>query len=1828
MNNSNRLAVFFSCFLYTALMGIPVSGLADDTEIYTDSPSSTGIANILFNLDTSGSMGNRVDENNNGTIDSGERTRIEVLKDAMNTLLDSMPALNVGLMRYHYHGGPILFPVANLNLNACDIEGNCPVVSAGTTSGGTETANLSNDDGDAEEFDATTVVNVNTTLTVGLNPAGTACTSNTFTYSLAQQNDMMEEQTWNPSTHTGGGTLETGSSDMEMPREGGTQQLNAVWFRGVNIPDETATTTITNANIAFIIDAQPNGHDDPVDIDIYAVEPDDINVSNRQLDDNNYRPEQLYTTNNHRITSTKVDWDIAGSDDPDVGEPLVTADITPLIRAIQAHGSWPTSTQNMAFLFEQDSATQFTRTGTREIERGDSGSWPTLNITYQTCSSVSASNVRTGLLFQGVKIPQGVTIDDAKIEFTAAAADTGAPDFLIEIEDVDNAAPFSATPFSTARTYNATNVPWTTVLAVDPLTDWVTDSKYSTPDLKNMVQNIVNRAGWCGGNDMLFHIERTGGDNVKRSAHSFDGDPSKAPVLTVNYSGTRHASAVTGNPDFCSTSTIVRTVSASSDDAEEDTGGAMDLGSSDLELIQESTEQDVGIRFRDIPIAKNANIVSAKITFTVDEVSTGAMTLDFHGEDADDASTFSSGGAGTDDISDTTNRPRTTASVNWSPPDFSVVNAKHAVTGIEGIIQEIVDRPGWTPGNDLAILISGSGTTKRVAKSFDVDNGANAPILEITFQGDLVVTKQSVRERLKDIVDNLQQRSGTPIAGSMIEAARYFRGEEPVYGRQRGQQNSSRDDVTRISHFASYEANGAVVTTPSGCPGEDFNDSDCVTQVISGGTPRYKSPIIAECQTNYLINLTDGGGYFTGNNLNNSLGQNIDEEDLMAAFAAEDENGAPVTLGTCAGPTTLSDGTVYNDDNHNDCVVKLAKFLNDNDQVYTSSQTLQTGTAPVDGLQSVRTYTIGFNLCGTGNVTSQNALGEQVCCAIANHDSGTGICSAPISDPDSITVLKAMADVGDGEYFNANTAEELLAAFTSITSGIVQRQTSFVAPSIAANAFNRLFSRDEVYFGLFEPDKNTRWQGNVKKYAVCETSDPDGVPNNGDECTLGNVLDAAGNDAIVDDPSQADDGLFRTTATSDWTNPASSPDGRTITMGGAGGEITDYTTRTIYTDRDDAGFVANGTSLATDYELNSTNWDDADFDVIRDAVCAVNSTNTGTADGQNCRDRMFYMLGKDIFDEDADPTTDTRWWFHDVLHSSPEIITYGLDDGPDNIIGTADDEFIDKVMVATNDGGLKMINGLTGVEEWSFVPNAVFNIQQALYDNTGTTHTYGMDSTPVLRIIDVNGDGTIDPLHDDDGDGSFEAGEGDKVHVYITQRRGGDDVFALDLTPTAILTNNSTPIVPKLLWSIDGGVVGDFARMGDSWSEPRLARIQAGTTGTGNNEVPIFEDVLIFGGGYDNDNDDFDADGNYNFRTEAGSPNSGNAIYVVDADTGARIFWVSSDATADIVVPDMQYSIPSNVTILDTNGDNITDRVYVGDVGGQVWRLDIADNVDPGGASPAGSSVVGKLANISTPGTDTDTSGTVDPDEIEDERRFFFAPSVVQVVDTEFSDANNGEFDYVLIPSGYRAHPLDRTVKDRFYAFRDATIDPMIDASPIDGIADNYPQTITGGSRSSAAIINDASDTDLVNVSSSILTAAAKTKLGWYFDYNVAAGSPAVLTGEKGLAAPAVFAGTLIFTTFTPSDPSAIADTCSASEGSGNAYNFNILSANANLDWDGDGDIDIDDREYTLGSGIPSEAVPIFTKEGVTVLVGTGGGAENLGKVSGLPRYRTYWYEE
>ncbi|UCD98312.1 MAG: beta-propeller fold lactonase family protein [Chloroflexota bacterium] len=172
-------------------------------------------------------------------------------------------------------------------------------------------------------------------------------------------------------------------------------------------------------------------------------------------------------------------------------------------------------------------------------------------------------------------------------------------------------------------------------------------------------------------------------------------------------------------------------VSTSSDDAEENNSGRVSLNSSDLELVDERSNQIVGIRFNGIAVPQGATISSANIQFKVDETkNTDICTLSIHGERTTNASTF------TNSRRNISSRLMTTAFESWSPEPWLVVGAKgpdQRTPNIASVIQEIVNQPGWSEGNSLVIIISGTG--KRVAESFNGDQ-ADAPILHIEYEAE------------------------------------------------------------------------------------------------------------------------------------------------------------------------------------------------------------------------------------------------------------------------------------------------------------------------------------------------------------------------------------------------------------------------------------------------------------------------------------------------------------------------------------------------------------------------------------------------------------------------------------------------------------------------------------------------------------------------------------------------------------------------------------------------------------------------------------------------------------------------------------------------------------------------------------------------------------------------------------------------------------------------------------------------------------------------------------------------------------------------------------
>ena len=181
-------------------------------------------------------------------------------------------------------------------------------------------------------------------------------------------------------------------------------------------------------------------------------------------------------------------------------------------------------------------------------------------------------------------------------------------------------------------------------------------------------------------------------------------------------------------------------ISASSDDAEEDIEFGGD-GDGDVELTNDnvllgrapSFGNLVGFRFR-LDVPAGATIQNAIMQFTA-TVSNPAFIepLVITGEATDDAQSF------TTVPHNISSRPTTTASANWTIPAWDVGESgpDQQTSDLSGIVQEVIDRPGWAVGNYVSLIINPSANTEFTqADSYDRDpNSAVRLIVDYTFEG-------------------------------------------------------------------------------------------------------------------------------------------------------------------------------------------------------------------------------------------------------------------------------------------------------------------------------------------------------------------------------------------------------------------------------------------------------------------------------------------------------------------------------------------------------------------------------------------------------------------------------------------------------------------------------------------------------------------------------------------------------------------------------------------------------------------------------------------------------------------------------------------------------------------------------------------------------------------------------------------------------------------------------------------------------------------------------------------------------------------------------------
>jgi type IV pilus assembly protein PilY1 len=455
-----------------------------------------------------------------------------------------------------------------------------------------------------------------------------------------------------------------------------------------------------------------------------------------------------------------------------------------------------------------------------------------------------------------------------------------------------------------------------------------------------------------------------------------------------------------------------------------------------------------------------------------------------------------------------------------------------------------------------------------------------------------------------------------------------------------------------------------------------------------------------------------------------------------------------------------------------------------------------------------------------------------------------------------------------------------------------------------------------------------------------------------------------------------------------------------------------------------------------------------------------------------------------------------------------------------------------------------------GRELWGFIPPNLLNKLQALHADVIENY---VDGSPRAFLT-----------YDSDGDIT-------QAILIFGERRGGNRYYALDVTD---------PDSPQFLWEINSAQrvfqititnTTDYQRIGQTWAAPMVGKIacQEGSSHCVNVSPTTHVGerwVTFLGGGFDTNHD----------NDPVTLPDTmGTAVFVVDVLDGTLVKRFSNAEIAD-----MTNAIPSDVTRVDTDGNGKVDRLYVGDLGGRMWRFDLCDPnpSDPTPCTPDPANWTAKIIFKANPGAS-------------DRRKIFYPPDVTLERDT------TGDYERLFFGTGDREAPKETTVINRLYSVKDKF-------------------TVSEGVYTPSSPLEE---TDLLNVTAGDPDITElRTKSGWYITLEN--------TGEKSLANPVVFYKIAYFTTFTPTGEVIEGDPCYVGEGDARLYAVRYDTGNAvfaNFDLTGDPSGTIltkSDRSIVMGTAIPSGVIITFIGGKAVAYAGVGGGvfAPQLGDTSPL----------
>ncbi|PKM32073.1 MAG: pilus assembly protein PilY [Gammaproteobacteria bacterium HGW-Gammaproteobacteria-12] len=203
---------------------------------------------------------------------------------------------------------------------------------------------------------------------------------------------------------------------------------------------------------------------------------------------------------------------------------------------------------------------------------------------------------------------------------------------------------------------------------------------------------------------------------------------------------------------------------------------------------------------------------------------------------------------------------------------------------------------------------------------------------------------------------------------------------------------------------------------------------------------------------------------------------------------------------------------------------------------------------------------------------------------------------------------------------------------------------------------------------------------------------------------------------------------------------------------------------------------------------------------------------------------------------------------------------------------------IPRIYVGGNDGMLHAFNAKTGVEEFAFIPSAVFNKLNKL-TGSNYSHEFYVEGTPVV--------------------GDVFTGTEWRTILVGTLKAGGKSIFALDIT---------TPGEEELLWEFDDSKLSEATvKMGYSFAQPTIARLHTGKW------------AVVIGNGYESE----------------GNTSGKAALFVIDALEGNLLKSLEVQGTVGVA------NGLSSAKLGDFNADGVADYAYAGDLQGNVWRFDL-----------------------------------------------------------------------------------------------------------------------------------------------------------------------------------------------------------------------------------------------------------------------------------------------